>query len=121
MRPSEGVSATTNLLVLAFTTPPHPGTFSNGTFSLLFPTQPAVYYDVYYATNLSREHLDFSEVGLRRRQPRLHRGSRAASPTRFYRVGCGKHLGERGTPPPDAGICRSARACLALLNPPAAL
>lgn len=84
----EGVSATTNLLVLAFTTPTlTPGTFSNGTFSLLFPTQPAVYYDVYYATNLSPPSTwTFLRSVYGDGNPAFIVDPAPASPTRFYRV-----------------------------------
>ena len=84
----EGVSATTNLLVLAFTTPTlTPGTFSNGTFSLLFPTQPAVYYDVYYATDLSPPSTwTFLRSVYGDGNPAFIVDPAPASPTRFYRV-----------------------------------
>lgn len=84
----DGVSVTTNLLVLAFTTPTlTPGTFSNGAFSFSFPTQPAVYYYVYYTTDLTPPitWTYLSWVG-GDGNPALVVDAAPAAPTRFYRV-----------------------------------
>jgi hypothetical protein len=84
----DGVSVTTNLLVLAFATPTlTPGAFSNGAFSFSFPTQPTVGYYVYYATNLSPPITwTFFNWVYGDGNPALVVDSAPGSTARFYRV-----------------------------------
>ena len=83
-----GVSASTNLLVLPLAAPAlTPGTFANGAFSFMFPTQPAVNYSVYYATSLTPP-VTWTFLGgaYGDGNPASVVDSAATSATRFYRV-----------------------------------